>query len=410
MEAVKQLGVQAGVAPLCAALGVPRATFYRHQHPKEEQAVRPTPARALPPEERQAVLDVLHSERFIDKAPPEVWSTLLGEGTYLCSPRTMYRILAAEEEVRERRNQRRHPLYKKPELVARRPNEVWSWDITKLKGPAKFVYYYLYVILDIYSRYAVAWMVAENENAKLSGRLIRAAYEKQGVEPDSLVLHSDRGAPMTAHTTAQLLASLGVERSHSRPHVSNDNPFSESGFKTLKYNPKFPERFGCIEDALSFCRTFFPWYNNEHAHSGLLYLTPAQVHYGVADVVLRQRHAVLLQAYEQNPERFICGPPERKHLPPAVWINPPDPRSATADDDSSAGVPVAGQQVDGPPGEEAGGKLASRPSLTDCRGVGGCHPKGRSEAKEARSALTADETTATPSATPTQQNDTRDPP
>ncbi len=323
METATQMAPMTGVMALCLALGLPRSSFYRHRRPKAASKPRPTPARALSADERQAVLGHLHSKRFIDRAPSEVWATLLTAGIHLCSIRSMYRILADNREVRERRNQLRHPHYTKPEIIARRPNEAWSWDITKLKGPAKWEYFYLYVILDIFSRYVVGWMVAEHENAKLAVRLIRSTYDKEGVQPETLVLHADRGSPMKANTTAQLLASLGVERSHSRPHVSNDNPFSESQFKTLKYHPGFPDRFGGVSQALGYCRGFFPWYNDEHAHSGLLYLTPAQVHHGKAKAVLKQRHSVMLAAFERHPERFVAGPPKMPCLPEAVWINPP---------------------------------------------------------------------------------------
>jgi len=312
-----------GIAPLCSALGLARSSLYRRRAPRPEPKPRPTPSRALSAEQRQRVLGVAHSERFADRAPSEIVHSLLAMGIYLCSVRTMYRVLAANKEVRERRDQLRRPNYAKPELIATGPNQVWSWDITKLKGPAKWEYFYLYVILDIFSRYVVGWMVAWHENAKLAKRLINESYEKQGVQPGSLVLHADRGSPMKANTTAQLLATLGVERSHSRPHVSNDNPFSESQFKTFKYHPGFPNRFGSITHALAFCRSFFPWYNDEHAHSGLLHLTPKAVHHGEAEAMLEHRHQVMLAAYERNPERFVNGPPKPHTLPGAVWINPP---------------------------------------------------------------------------------------
>ena len=245
MIAVQPLAAQVGVAPACQALGVSRATFYRRQRstPGHRQP-RPTPARALCEAEREQILDVLAGPRFVDRAPAEVVATLLDEGHYLCSERTMYRILAADQPVRERRNQREHPQYTKPELVATAPNQTWSWDITKLLGPTKWTYFYLYVVLDIFSRYAVGWMVADRENSALAGRLIEETCHKQGVQPQVLTLHSDRGAPMTSKCTAQLLADLGVTRSLSRPQVSDDNPFSEAQFKTLKYHPGFPGRFG----------------------------------------------------------------------------------------------------------------------------------------------------------------------
>ncbi len=348
METAMQVAPALGVAVVCLALGLSRASYYRRRKTQAAAQPRPTPARALSARERQAVLETLHSKRFVDRSPAEVWSTLLSAGVYLCSVRSMYRILADNREVRERRDQLRHPSYSKPELVARGPNEVWSWDITKLKGPAKWEYFYLYVILDIYSRYVVGWMVAEHENAQLAARLIRETYDKQGVQTNTLVLHADRGSPMKANTTVQLLASLGVVRSHSRPHVSNDNPYSESQFKTLKYHPEFPRRFGAMSQALAFSRSFFGWYNNEHAHSGLQYLTPAQVHHGEAEAALRHRHAVLFEAYERHPDRFVAGPPQRPRLPEAVWINPPRPDRGC----EGVGVPVT-------PGAEPGGASAS---------------------------------------------------
>jgi len=331
MTAVEEIAPRAIVAPVCRALGVSRATVYRRRQTWRTPRVapRPTPARALQPVERQAVLDVLHSERFVDKAPGEVVATLLDEKRYLCSERTMYRVLAANGEVRERRNQLRHPDYAKPELLATDPNQVWSWDITKLKGPVTWTYFYLYVILDIFSRLVVGWMLALRENAELAKRLIAETCEKHGVERDQLTLHSDRGPSMKSLTVGQLLGSLGVTKSHSRPHVSDDNPFSEAQFKTLKYRPEFPARFGAFEDALSFCRTFFDWYNNEHRHSGIGMLTPAMVHYGQAESVLAGRQSVMAAAYAAHPDRFVRGAPKVRWLPDAVWINPP--RSSKCD-------------------------------------------------------------------------------
>jgi putative transposase len=270
------------------------------------------------------VLDLLHSERFVDQAPAEVYAILLDEGVYLCSVRTMYRVLEEAQEVRERRNQARHPQYAKPELLATQPNEVWSWDITKLLGPVKWTYFYLYVILDIFSRYVVGWMVARRESAGLANRLIQESCQKQGIGPAQLTLHADRGSSMASKCVAMLLADLGVTKTHSRPHVSNDNPFSESQFKTLKYRPEFPKRFGSIEDARAFCRDFFHWYNNEHRHSGIGWLTPETVHYGRAKRAISARQAVLDEAHARHPERFIRKPPKAPELPEAVWINPPE--------------------------------------------------------------------------------------
>jgi putative transposase len=322
--------------------------------------------RALAPSERQVVLDELHSTRFCDRSPAETHASLLEEGRYLCSARTMYRILASSGELRERRDQLRHPHYAKPELVASGPNQVWSWDITKLKGPAKWVYFYLYVVLDIFSRYVVGWLVAQHENAGLAQRLIRETCTKHVVKPGQLVLHSDRGAPMTSKTLAQLLADLGIEKTHARPHVSDDNPFSESQFKTLKYSPGFPDRFGSPEHARDVSRMLFSWYNHEHHHSALCYLTPAVVHYGRADSVLAERHQVQLAAYRDHPERFVNGPPRLQTLPEAVWINPPEtmthqdaPGSTQTDSDDLRAVRVINTY--GPPT-----RPEARQALAEC--------------------------------------------
>jgi putative transposase len=327
MQATRELAIEVGTRPACQALGVSRATFYRRQadpHPlaAPEAAARHSP-RALTVEERQAVLDVLHEERFVDRAPAAVYAHLLDENRYLCSIRTMYRLLADAREVRERRDQLRHPTYRKPELLATSPNQVWSWDITKLLGPAKWTYYYLYVILDIFSRYVVGWMLAHCESADLARRLIRESCLKHDIVPEQLTLHSDRGPSMQSLTVAQMLACLGVVKSHSRPHVSNDNPFSESQFKTLKYRPEFPDRFACFEEAHAFCGKFFPWYNDEHYHSGLGLLTPAMIHFGRTEQVLAARGQALRAAYDAHPERFVRRPPRPEAPPREAWINPP---------------------------------------------------------------------------------------
>jgi len=322
MQAVQEHGSTIGTTTACRALSLPRATYYRRLSPPVRLA-RPKPPRALDDHERREVLDVLHSPDYLDKAPATIVATLLDQGKYHCSASTMYRILAEENEVRERRNQLRHPNYTKPELLATAPNRVWSWDITKLLGPVKWSYYYLYVILDIFSRYAVGWMLADRETATLARRLIAETCERQVVEPDKLTLHADRGSSMKSKPVAQLLADLGVTKTHSRPHVSDDNPFSESQFKTLKYRPEFPKRFGCIQDARAFCRTFFDWYNNEHRHSGIAMLTPATVHYRQAEKVIEQRQVVLRNAYTRHPERFVNKIPEPMKPPAAVWINQP---------------------------------------------------------------------------------------
>jgi len=315
----------AGISAACAALGVSRARYYRQL----QAAVPPRPRgggaqpRALSQEERQAVLDELHSERFRDTAPAEVYASLLEEGIYLCSERTMYRLLAAAQEVRERRDQARHPSYSRPELLATRPNTLWSWDITKLLGPTKWTYFYLYVILDVFSRYVVGWMVGLRETAELAQDFIGETAAKQGIDAGMLTLHADRGTSMTSTPVAFLLADLGITKSHSRPHVSNDNPYSESQFKTLKYRPAFPVRFASIEEARAFCQTFFRWYNTEHHHSGIGLHTPEAVHYGLATVRQLVRAETLDGAYAVHPERFVRKPPTPPAIPTAAWINKP---------------------------------------------------------------------------------------
>jgi len=337
MAAAEELSGRIGqTAEACEALGVTRSTLYRRRGPVASRPKRrPRPHRALDETERKQVLGVLHSERFVDKAPAEAWATLLDEGRYYCSIRTMYRILAAHGEVRERRNQLRHPHYSKPELLAEGPNQVWSWDITKLRGPVKWTYYYLYVILDIFSRYVSGWMVAHRESAELARRLIAESYRKQGIEPDQLTVHADRGSSMRSKSVALLLADLGVTKTHSRPHVSNDNPFSESQFKTLKYCPQFPRRFGSIEDARLFCRSFFDHYNHEHRHSGVGLMTPAVVHYRQAAKLTAARRHTLLAAHRAHPERFVRGTPKPPVLPAQAWINPP-PEKTTRQEGSGA--------------------------------------------------------------------------
>lgn len=323
MGATENLAGAIGVVPACESMGVARSSLYYQRRETQEPKPRPKPERALTDGERQKVLDELHCDRFVDKSPGEVWATLLDEGVYLCSERTMYRILADNEEVKERRNQLKHPEYTKPELLAEGPNEVWSWDITKLRGPVKWTYFYLYVILDIFSRYVVGWMVASRETAGLAQKLIRESCKKQAIDPGQLSIHADRGSPMIAKTTAQLFVTLGINKSHNRPHVSDDNPYSESQFKTLKYRPGFPDRFGSLQDSVAFCRSFFRWYNTEHRHSGIGMLTPEVVHYGLAKDVIESRKKVLEVAFDAHPERFVKGVPLPPALPEAAWINPP---------------------------------------------------------------------------------------
>lgn len=339
MLAVTTLALVVGVVAACVALGVVRATFYRWRNSQTKEpslSERKSPNRALSADERQHVLDTLNSEEFVDLSPPQVYAHLLEKGEYLCSIRTMYRILRENRMVRERRNQRQHPTYKKPELLADGPNQLWSWDITKLKGPVKWTYYCLYVLLDVFSRQVVGWMIAPNESAELGQDLIKSSIAKHHVEPTSLTIHSDRGSPMTAKSMAFMLADLGVTKSHSRPNVSNDNPFSESLFKTLKYRPEFPERFGSIEDARTHLRHFFSWYNNHHYHSSLGLFTPADVHYGRVEAKVETRQVALDTAYARHPERFVHGAPNVSRPPEKVWINPPKESSAVADDESAS--------------------------------------------------------------------------
>lgn len=332
MDAVLALASTVGIQSACDSLGVVRASFYR-QRPvlgpswvaveSAPATPRPTPARALAGDERARVLDVLHEERFLDCAPAAVQATLLDEGRYLCSIRTMYRILEQEGESRDRREQRIHPPYQKPELLATGPNQLWSWDITKLRGPVKWTYFYLYVVLDVFSRYVTGWMVVPRESGELAKRFLEETVLKHQIPPDQLNIHADRGRPMISKSVAFMLADLGVTKSHSRPYVSDDNPYSESQFRTLKYRPEFPDRFGCLEDARAFGQEFFRWYNEEHHHSGIGLLTPAMVHSGQTEAILAQRQVVLSAAYQAHPERFVRRAPAPLPVPSAVWINKP---------------------------------------------------------------------------------------
>jgi putative transposase len=323
IEMAREAGATLGIAPACVALGLPTTTYYRRVRPNPPPERRPSPPRQLDAAARTAVLAVLHAPEFVDLAPGQVYAQLLDAERYLCSERTMYRILAEQQEVRERRDQLRHPHYAAPELLATAPNQVWSWDITKLLGPVKWTYFYLYVILDIFSRYVVGWMVAHHESAALATKLIAQSCTRQGIRPGQLSLHADRGSSMKSKPVALLLADLGVTKTHSRPYVSNDNPFSEAQFKTMKYRPDFPERFGSIQDARGHGHVFFPWYNTEHRHSGLGMLTPHEVHYGLAATRVEARARVLATAFAAHPERFVAGVPRPPALPTAVWINKP---------------------------------------------------------------------------------------
>lgn len=376
---IADLAALVGVSAACRFLGVPRPTYYRLRQPAslamaqpstpddaqlnpsvpapaasvvEESLPLPLPStqpRALTPDERVRVLTVLNSQRFMDCAPRTVYATLLDEQQYLCSWRTMYRILKEAAQVRERRNQVRRTGYAAPELLATAPNQLWSWDITKLRGPVAWTYYYLYVILDVFSRCVVGWLLAEREDAELAEALIAESCSKQAIQPGQLRLHADRGSAMTSKTVAQLLSDLGVQKTHSRPYVSNDNPFSEAQFKTLKYRPSYPDRFGSLMDARQWARDFFEWYNHEHRHSGIGLLTPAMVHRGQADDVVQARQQVLDIAYAAHPERFVRGRPVPPEVPTAVWINPPATASA------SEGHPVFSYSLVSPtglPGED----------------------------------------------------------
>jgi putative transposase len=320
--AVDDLAEHVGTARACGLLGRSRASHYRAKNPApaRPRAPRPAPPNKLTEAERAHVLAVLTSEEFADKSVAQAWASLLDEGTYLCSMSTMHRILREHDLAGERRRQATHPARKRPELVATAPGQVWSWDITKLKGPQRGVYYDLYVVLDIFSRFVVAWTIAAREDADIATAMLEQAMGVHGV-PDSL--HADRGTSMTSKPVAQLLVDLGVARSHSRPHVSNDNPYSEAAFKTLKYAPVFPEKFGSLADARVFAEQFFSYYNHEHRHSGIGLHTPASVHYGTADQVRAQRQATLDAAYAAHPERFGHRRPSAPKLPTAAWINQP---------------------------------------------------------------------------------------
>jgi putative transposase len=335
-EAVEELTPLIGKRAACRATGRPQASYYRRhrQSPARppvhgpKRAPRPQP-RALSQAERATVRAVLDSPDFADQAPAAVYHQLLDEGVYLCSPSSMYRILREHGEVRERRRQASHPAHVKPELLATAPNQVWTWDITRLRGPAKRVFYHLYSILDVYSRYTVGWMLAGREDEHLAERLIADTLDKQNIGAGQLTIHADRGSSMTCRTVAQLLSDLGVDRSHSRPRTSNDNPYSEAQFKTLKYRPDFPDRFTSIEEARAHCRAFFWWYNHQHRHSGIAWHTPRDVHYGHTEAVRAARADTLTAAYARHPQRFVRQHPQPPLLPANVWINEPQEEPST---------------------------------------------------------------------------------
>jgi len=323
MALIDEHAPKLGVAPCCEALDVSRASYYRRRAPVHGPHRKRRNPRALSPEETGTVLAALHSERFVDQAPAQVAATLLDEGTYLCSERTMYRILATNGEVRERRDQLRHPSYQRPELLATAPNQLWSWDITKLPGPTKWTYFHLYVIIDVFSRYVVGWMVADRESNALAELLIAETCARQGILPGQLTIHADRGASMRSKAVALLLADLGITKTHSRPHTSDDNPYSEAQFKTLKYRPGCPARFGSLQHARQWAMELMRWYNEDHHHSGIGLMTPKAVHYGQAAELRQRRERVLQMAYASHPERFVQGIPEPQALPTKVWINQP---------------------------------------------------------------------------------------
>ena len=329
MSAVLSLSGSVGVRRACELLGVSRASWYRARQIRSTARARPRPPLALRPHEQEKALAVLHAERFVDQAPRAIYATLLEEGRYLASVRTFYRLLASRGEVRERRAQRRHPNYSRPELLATAPNQLWSWDITRLKGPVKWTYFHLYVILDVFSRCVVGWMVAHRESSQLAERLIQHTCESHAIRPGQLTLHADRGSSMKSKPVALLLADLGVTKTHARPHVSDDNPFSEAQFKTLKYRPDFPDRFGSIEDARAHCEAFFRWYNHQHRHSGIALFTPADVHRGLVEPRLQTRQATLDDAFRAHPNRFKRNPPVAHRPPNTVWINKPASESDT---------------------------------------------------------------------------------
>lgn len=313
-----------GIGDVCEAVGVPRSTFYRKTAERIDtpEVQKKSSHRKLTDHEEEKVLALLNSDRFCDFAPAEIHATLLDESVYLCSERTMYRILERNNQNVQRRQKTGH-FYARPELLATRPNQLWSWDITKLKGPKKWTYYYLYKIMDVYSRYVVGWMVAYKESAELARKLIEDTCIRQRIKRDQLTLHADRGSSMRSIAVGQLLADLGVTKTHSRPHVSNDNPYSESLFKTLKYRPEFPELFGCIEDARSFCVDFFEWYNTSHKHSGIAMLTPENVHYDNIEEIVSKRQIVMNEVYKKHSQRFVKGITIIKKPDAQVWINKP---------------------------------------------------------------------------------------
>ena len=354
MEGIHELAPVVGVTAACRALGLARSTYYHAQRPPAPPPVRPLRGRhprALTLDEQAAVRAQLNSERFVDRAPRAVYATLLDEGIRLCHWRTMYRLLQSDAATRERRAIRRHPVYTRPELLATAPRHVWTWDITKLRGSQPGVWYNLYVLLDIFSRMIVGWLVADREDASLAERLIADACAREGIGAQQLTVHADRGAPMTSKLVAELLLDLGVTRSHSRPSVSNDNPYSEAQFKTMKYGPTYPDRFASLADAQAWVSTFIRWYNTEHRHSGLGLLPPVVVHFGQVAVISAARQQTLDAAYAAHPERFVGGRPVPPLVPDVVWINPPLPQQQLLAAATATAAPV--------PASDAGSRVSA---------------------------------------------------
>ncbi len=370
LAGAQELAPTVGVTAACLALGVPRSSFYQAQQPVPSPAPAPRPRarsrQALTPAEQDAMRDLLNSERFVDQAPRTIYATLLDEGQHLCSWRTMYRLLAEDAATRERRNQRRRPHYSPPELLATGPCQVWSWDITKLRGPQPGIWYNLYVVLDIFSRKIVGWLIDRREEAALAEALIAESYLREGVQPHQLTLHADRGAPMTSKTVSELLRDLGVAQSHSRPTISDDNPYSEAQFRTMKYGPTYSERFASLDAARAWMRWFADWYNQEHKHSGIALLPPAVVHSGRAPAVIAKRQATLDTAYALHPERFPRGRPLAPQLPVQVGINLPRPTQAEST------PAISGTQPAAPPAARV--SAAQRP-LAAGDGVGQAGPE-----------------------------------
>jgi len=370
--AVAEVAPRLGVTKACRVLGVPRSSYYRARQartaaplPSSRAAAPPSAARsprALSHGERAHIRTVLNSARFVDCAPREVYASLLDEGIYLGSWSTMYRVLRETAAVTRRRDRVRRGAYTKPELLATQPNQLWSWDITKLKGPTTWSYYYLYVILDVYSRYVVGWLIAERETAELAEAFIAETCAKEGIAPNQLTRHADRGSAMTSTCVAHLLADLGVTKTHSRPQVSNDNPFSEAQFKTVKYHPTTPERFGSMADARAWARDLFTWYNQAHHHTGIALVTPATVQHGRAPAVLAARQAVVTAAYAAHPERFVRGAPRPAALPAAVWINPPPSAVPTPSTAAAAAEPTGLVEPPGVPLSRGDGAQRPRDS------------------------------------------------